>query len=110
MVKRLNNNYFLARRYDIEDPEIHEFSRVISGELEIMEGPITALDFFPWLVPVMPNFIKNSWMQANVLEESRDRLNQFIMVCYNKYTCSQKCIYKNILIKLESLLIILKFV
>ena len=53
---------------------------MVSGDLEIMEGPIQILDNFPWAIPLFPTYIKNKWMKVDLLEKSRDEFCDFLKV------------------------------
>ncbi|CAL4092454.1 unnamed protein product, partial [Meganyctiphanes norvegica] len=69
------------KRYEIADNKIQYFAQLMNGNVELINGPVALLDIFPFLIPLVPTFIKNKWMKVDVLESNRDLLFELIMVC-----------------------------
>ena len=53
---------------------------MISGNFDILNGPVIILDMCPGLEKYVPTFILNKWMKVDVLEKSRDEFNAFVKV------------------------------
>ena len=53
---------------------------MISGEIDVLQGPVQMLDLFPWIIPYVPKIIKNKWMKVDWLEHSRQEFVSFIQV------------------------------
>ncbi|KAG7155291.1 Cytochrome P450 2L1-like 8 [Homarus americanus] len=45
-------------RYNVDDPKIHEFSKLMTDSLGMIQGPALLFDMFPWLLTVAPTFIE----------------------------------------------------
>ncbi|KAG7153756.1 Cytochrome P450 2L1-like 3 [Homarus americanus] len=67
-----------ARSYSVDDKEILEFFKMVSVNFDIIQGPAALLDLYPWLIHIMPTFLKNSWMRVNQLDESRERIHSLL--------------------------------
>lgn len=67
------------RRYSIHDPEILRFSRMVATNLEIIQGPASLLDMFPWLARVAPSLLLDRWMRIDVLHKNLADFHKFVM-------------------------------
>ncbi|RXG53690.1 hypothetical protein Avbf_14687 [Armadillidium vulgare] len=62
------------RRYNVDDEYIKKFSQLTFDMFEDMEGPMALLTVFPWLIPILPDFIKNKWMRVSSLIKKREEI------------------------------------
>lgn len=60
------------QRYDYEEPATTAYNKMVDDNLSIILGPAFLLDLFPWMVNVLPKFMKDKFMKINVLERNRD--------------------------------------
>ncbi|XP_042888422.1 cytochrome P450 2L1-like [Penaeus japonicus] len=73
------------RRYSIHDPEILRFSKMVSTNLDIIQGPASFLDIFPWLSHVAPTFVLNKWMKIDVLNANLSEFYTYVMDIINEH-------------------------
>ena len=53
----------------------------IMDELNLIKnGPVKLMDFFPVLIPLIPKFVKNSWMKMQRVDELLSNLKNFMEV------------------------------
>ncbi|XP_042857255.1 cytochrome P450 2L1-like [Penaeus japonicus] len=56
-------------RFDVNSPEIHSLSKMITTLFEDFQGPVVWFDLMPWLIPIVPNFVRK-WMGIETLEKN----------------------------------------
>ncbi|XP_063614756.1 cytochrome P450 2L1-like [Penaeus indicus] len=76
------------RRYDINDPEIIHFEKMIRVNIDIIKGAAVLLDIFPWLLYLTPKFVLNSWMQMGQMEKNAEEFKQFVMSIIEEHEAS----------------------
>ena len=64
----------------MDDPDLLKFTRVIRETFVVSEGPVKILDLYPWIIPFVPNFIKNGWMKCAYIEELTTDIQKFCEV------------------------------
>ncbi|KAL7638661.1 UNVERIFIED_CONTAM: hypothetical protein RMT77_011233 [Armadillidium vulgare] len=60
------------KRYNIFDKENQKLSKDINDNLQDAEGLISIFTIFPWLIPLVPKFIKNGRMREASIVKKRD--------------------------------------
>ena len=50
----------------------------------IKNGPVKLMDFYPALIPFIPEFVKNSWMKLQRMKDLRSDLRHFMEVSKTK--------------------------
>ncbi|RXG73857.1 hypothetical protein Avbf_01515 [Armadillidium vulgare] len=75
----ISNNFISqGRRFDVKDEEIKNFAKDLSDNLEDMEGPLALFSVFPWMVSIVPKFVKDKWMRQARMIEKRDKILGFL--------------------------------
>lgn len=60
----LHNTLFLlvsGTRFDPDDKEAHEFTRLVERVTESLQGPVILFNFFPWLKHYAPLWLRRKW-------------------------------------------------
>ncbi|XP_076048582.1 cytochrome P450 2L1-like isoform X1 [Oratosquilla oratoria] len=65
------------RRYNINDEELLTFQNMIHEDFENVQGPVMLLDYFPWLLHILPSWVINKVMRVNIMEYNRNTFNVF---------------------------------
>nr|XP_027214807.1 cytochrome P450 2L1-like [Penaeus vannamei] len=47
-----------SRRHNVDDPEIQEVNKLINLSFEEFQDTVVWFDFMPWLIPIVPHFVK----------------------------------------------------
>ncbi|KAB7501040.1 Cytochrome P450 2B4 [Armadillidium nasatum] len=64
--------------FDVNDKEVKVFAKNVNDNIEDMEGPLSLLGFFPWMVPLVPKYVKDKWMHETRIEEKREEVMDFL--------------------------------
>ncbi|XP_076048583.1 cytochrome P450 2L1-like isoform X2 [Oratosquilla oratoria] len=67
----------MDRRYNINDEELLTFQNMIHEDFENVQGPVMLLDYFPWLLHILPSWVINKVMRVNIMEYNRNTFNVF---------------------------------
>ncbi|XP_047486302.1 cytochrome P450 2L1-like [Penaeus chinensis] len=67
-----------SRRYDVNDIEIQEFNKLVNSSLEDFQGNVIWFDLMPWLIPIVPHFVKK-WMGVAQIADKADVLLEKMM-------------------------------
>ncbi|KAK7079648.1 hypothetical protein SK128_006050 [Halocaridina rubra] len=73
------------QRYETDDEEVIRFSKMVSGDIELIQGPATLLDIFPGLHKVLPAFIQNHWMKIDLLHRNTLEFKDFLLNIIKKH-------------------------
>ncbi|XP_069970562.1 cytochrome P450 2L1 [Penaeus vannamei] len=61
------------RRYDVDDVAMQDFNKIVNSSVEDFQGSVIWFDLMPWLLPIVPRFIRN-WMGVSQMIEKTDLL------------------------------------
>ncbi|XP_047486687.1 cytochrome P450 2L1-like [Penaeus chinensis] len=53
-------------RFEVDSPEIHSLISMITTLFEDFQGPVVWFDLMPWLIPIVPNFIRKKMGIENI--------------------------------------------
>ena len=70
----------IAHRFDIEDPQAYFLQKLVASNSDIIYGPAGFLDFFPALVPFVPELIKHKWMHLDSFQANKATIDKFLWV------------------------------
>ncbi|KAB7501037.1 Cytochrome P450 2L1, partial [Armadillidium nasatum] len=87
------------RRYNVDDEYIKNFSQLTFDMFEDMEGPMALLTVFPWMIPILPDFIKNKWMRVASLIKKREEILCLLkmMICLSIFMISSSRVMRQLL-------------
>lgn len=81
--------FFTGKRYAVDNEEIIQYNKMVTEDLEIMQGPVSLLDFMPWLLKILPGFILNGVMKIDVMEKHLNEIDEHLKVL-NYVSCNRK--------------------
>ncbi|XP_042870717.1 cytochrome P450 2L1-like [Penaeus japonicus] len=65
-------------RYDVDDAEVQEFNKLVNSSIEDFQGSVIWFDLMPWLIPIVPHFIRK-WMHIPQMIDKADMLLEKMM-------------------------------
>ncbi|RXG73853.1 hypothetical protein Avbf_01513 [Armadillidium vulgare] len=61
-----------SRRFNVNNEEIKNFAKDLNENVEDMEGPLALFSVFPWMISIVPKYVKDKWMrQARIDRKKR---------------------------------------
>lgn len=63
----------------MDDIEIQEFNKLVNSSVEDFQGNVIWFDLMPWLIPIVPHFVKK-WMGVAQITDKADVLLEKMMV------------------------------
>ncbi|KAB7505059.1 Cytochrome P450 [Armadillidium nasatum] len=63
-----------SRRFDVSDKEIKDFTKHLNENVEDMEGPLALFSIFPWMVSIVPKYVKYKWMGLARIVGKREKI------------------------------------
>lgn len=77
-----------GRRHNVNDPEIQEVNKLINLSFEEFQDTVIWFDFMPWLIPIVPHFVKK-WIGIAHLPGYIEVISKRMKVskCFFSFVC-----------------------
>ncbi|RXG73855.1 cytochrome P450 2L1 [Armadillidium vulgare] len=69
-----NNFTSQGRRFNVNNEEIKNFAKDLNENVEDMEGPLALFSVFPWMISIVPKYVKDKWMRQARIVEKREKV------------------------------------